>query len=96
MQLMKELISEMDKTISGTSEEDKMQHFNGVVATMIRKLDGMGSFLGKDTPFKKLCVDELACSVETFDEIVEKLDELTQLLADMHAAVETSRPKSGS
>jgi hypothetical protein len=96
MQLMKELISEMDKTVSSTSEEDKMQHFNGVVATMIRKLDGMSSFLGKDTPFKKLCVDELACSSESFDEIAEKLDELTQLIANMHAAVETTRPKTGA
>jgi len=96
MHLIKELIAEMDKnTVSGTSEEDNMQQFNAVVATIIRKLDGMTSFLGKETPFKKLCVDELSCDAAAFDEIAEKLDELTQLLANMHSAVESSRHKVG-
>lgn len=96
MHLIKELIAEMDKTTNSVSEEDNMNHFNAVIATVIRKLDGMTSFLGKETPFKKLCVDELHCDADSFDEITEKLDELTQLLANMHSAVEGSKePKSG-
>ncbi len=79
------IIAENDHTVD--EQADNREHFNRVVATLLRKIDGMDSFLGKETPFRAVCVDRLGCDPAVFDSASEKAHELAALLSELHTSV---------